>query len=247
MSQETQEHVRQMARWQVKSGFWTLTDLIDRAADAIDCEEDMSPVQAKRIARQIVIPLWEEQLTTQQSWAQEQTIAEKLERAFESLQRNHGIITRMNFACCRTCGVSEIGEDRDDEDETVGFAFFHEQTTEGFVEYPGSNIMVYYGTFPRSKVKAADVAGTVVRVLRRGRLSVEWNGETSRAIEVKCEEWRKRLMVQEGDSEEDDSDYDSEDEAEEDSEAEAEIAAGDEIELCDEELAGLVQEDSQTS
>ncbi|OAX81240.1 hypothetical protein ACJ72_04418 [Emergomyces africanus] len=205
------EYAIDIARWKVKSAFWTMTELIESTMDVLQHDESIDPQLAKRAARHIVIPLWNEQVAIEDSWPEEEkTIAEKLAVAFDSLDSKHQIPARMNFTCCRRCGVSEIGMDRDEDEPAIGYAFFTEQTTEGFVKHPGSGIMIYYGTFGRSRVKCEEVASRIVRVLRRAGLSVEWDGDTSNAMEVKCDEWRKRLIVEAGDS-----DFESDDEEEE--------------------------------
>ncbi|OJD16282.1 hypothetical protein AJ78_03533 [Emergomyces pasteurianus Ep9510] len=217
-----EQYATEIAQWKVKSGFWTLTHLIDSTVEVLEFDESVDHEDAERLARQIVIQLWNEQLAVQESWPEEEkTIAEKLAAAFDSLEKNHKIPARMNFTCCRTCGVSEIGMDREEE-ESVGYAFFHEQTTEGFVKFPGSGIMIYYGKFRGSGVKCEDVAKTIVRVLRRAGLSVDWDGDTSKAMEVRCDEWRKRLIEEEEYSDEDDSDHDSDDKEQEEEKKEEE-------------------------
>ncbi|EEH06690.1 conserved hypothetical protein [Histoplasma capsulatum G186AR] len=196
---DNQAYATEIARWRVKSGFWPLGDLIASTVEVLEYDKNITSKEAKSLARQIVIPLWNQQLAAQQSWPQdERTIAEKFAAAFESLDKNHRIPARMNFTCCRTCGVSEIGMDRDEED-AVGYAFFHEQTTQCFVQYPGATVMVYYGTFPGRGAECLDVANTVVRALEREGLSVKWSGDTAKAIEVDCDEWRKRLIEEEDD------------------------------------------------
>ncbi|PGH31912.1 hypothetical protein GX50_05295 [[Emmonsia] crescens] len=245
MSDNSQEYAAEIAQWRVKSGFWTLADLINNTAEVLEHDEGTTPREATRMARQIVIPLWNEQLALQQSWPQEEkTIEEKLAVAFDSLDKNHKIPALMNFTCCRTCGVSEIGGDWTGDDP-VGYAFFHEQTTEGFVKFPGSTIMIYYGTFQGSPMKCLDVGNTVVRVLRRAGLSVEWDGDTKRGIEVVCEEWKKRLIVKEGDFDEADSDYYSDDDKEGEEEEEIETEDSEMDDLSEGELSGLLQDASE--
>ncbi|KLJ06513.1 hypothetical protein EMPG_10081 [Blastomyces silverae] len=197
---DNHKYATETAQWQVKSGFWTLGDLIVRIEDVFENDKDLTSKDAKTQARQIVIPLWNQQLATQQSWPKdEKTIADKLAAAFETLHQNHKIPARMNFTCCRTCGVYEIGLDLEGE-KPVGYAFFHEQTTAGFTQYPGTPIMIYYGLFEGSESTSLDVANTVVQVLTEAGLSVEWNGDAKKAIQVSCEGWRKRLIEQESDS-----------------------------------------------
>ncbi|KAK2784061.1 hypothetical protein FQN52_009331 [Onygenales sp. PD_12] len=230
---------RASATWKVKSGFYRLSDLISQtttqlldelesgrweAEEEAEGEENGGPPPTEqeldRLARQIVIPLWKQQLEIQQAWPgpdQERTVAEKLASGFEVLERRWKILARMNVGCCRTCGIAEVGEDREDDDDydggeearTVGYVFFHEQVTMGLGggEGEGEGLMLYYGSFTKSEKKNEAVARRVVQVLRRAGLRVEWEGDVGRGIEVLFDEWRNRLPVEEGDEDEEDEDY----------------------------------------
>ncbi|PGH02033.1 hypothetical protein AJ80_08927 [Polytolypa hystricis UAMH7299] len=217
------------ATWMIKSGFWRLSEIITSTGHSIRDEaedETMTFQDATRQARKIVVPLWRSQLAVQESWpADEITVSDKLTRAFDSLERNHKIIARMNHECCQTCALATLGHDRD-EDETKGYVFFHEQTTESVVE--GGDVYLYHGSFTKSEKKNEEVARTIVRVLRRAGLTVQWEGDVGKAIVMSCEEWRRRLMVEEGDDEEEDDDYDTQEEEEEKEEGEEDDETEDE-------------------
>ncbi|PGH05556.1 hypothetical protein GX51_02895 [Blastomyces parvus] len=197
---DAQKYAADLAQWQVKSGFWTLDELIDRTEQVLQDNGNITAEDAKTQAVQIVAPLWHQQLAAERSWPKDQkTIAEKFAAAFDTLHKDHKIPARMNFTCCRTCGVSEIGIGLEEGEKPVGYAFFHEQTTESFVQYPGSSIMIYYGTWKGSALTSEDVGKIVVQVLTEAGLSVDWDGNGNKAIEVDCEEWRKRLIEEESD------------------------------------------------
>ncbi|KAK2800480.1 hypothetical protein FQN51_006049 [Onygenales sp. PD_10] len=221
---------RASATWKVKSGFYRLSGLISQTTRQLldelesgrweaEGEENGGPPPTEqeldRLARQIVIPVWKQQLEIQQAWPapdQERTVAEKLALGFEVLERRWKILARMNVGCCRTCGIAEVGEDREDDDDydggeearTVGYVFFHEQVTMRLGG--GEGLMLYHGSFTKSEKKNEAVARRVVQVLRRAGLRVEWEGDVRRGIKVLFDEWRNRLPVEERDEDEEDED-----------------------------------------
>ncbi|KFY13682.1 hypothetical protein V492_03099 [Pseudogymnoascus sp. VKM F-4246] len=214
--------------WRVKSGFYTMDELVYQTSLSIDSNDT---TVAHNKAREIIIPHWEKQLLAQQSWsANERTVSDKLTQAFDSLERNHKILARMNFACCRTCAISELAGDCD-EDETRGYVFFHEQITEGLVK--GGNVDLYFGSFTRSERKNIDVGKRVVGSLRKAGLRVEWEGDPGQPIVVRCDEWRRRLQEDEdyGDGDYDDGEWEEEEDEEEWEEDEEDEGENDEIHM----------------
>ncbi|KAJ5439526.1 uncharacterized protein N7458_010524 [Penicillium daleae] len=195
-------YAREIAEWKVKSGFWRFRDIITDITDLIQDEHsEMTPMDARAKAKEIVQPLWATQLRAQATWPDnEDTVCEKLESAFDSLEHEQKILARMNYTCCRTCGVAEIGGDSDEN--TQGYVFFHEQGTERLVSC--GRILLYFGSFTDSESKNEAIGKAIVGSLRSGGLSVEWSGDPTTAIEVNCGEWRRHLDSDEEDDESED-------------------------------------------
>lgn len=140
-------------------------------------------------ARELVDRLWVERLAEQETW-DGITDPERVTRAFETLQAEHGITARENFTCCRNCGTSEIGAES--ADGARGFVFFHSQCTEGAAA--GHGLMLLYGGFDGADDTTTAVGHEVVAALAAEGLSTEWDGDPTRAITVTPLDWRKRLV-----------------------------------------------------
>lgn len=100
--------------------------------------------------------------------------ASPLTRAFAELEAA-GITARENFACCRACGLAEIGGAG--APDARGFVFL---TSE-----PYSEASLLYGGFDDSADTTAAIGREVVTGLERQGLSVEWDGHPGSAITVR--------------------------------------------------------------
>ncbi|KAL3448038.1 hypothetical protein BJX65DRAFT_307323 [Aspergillus insuetus] len=255
MSRRHQDHIQsetdiqRAIAWRVRSGFNTSDEIVETVAGSIlhikmqaqgSAEQDtnISLSQAKRVIRRLLALEWAPQLERQQSWPRDQpTISDKITKAFSSLERNHGILARMNFTCCATCGIEEISEDRDED--TRGYVFFHEQDMEGVV-VGGGELSLVFGSFTRSDKKNRAVGEVIVRSLRRAGAKVEWEGEAGKRIRVLCGEWRRRLPEEEEVEDVGDVDFDSECLSSGESESEMESDGVDDLEVEELELdAGM--------
>lgn len=79
------------------------------------------------------------------------------------------------------------------EDESArGFVFFHSQGTASAAA--GHGLALYYGGFDDSEETTTAVGGEVVAALRDAGLTVEWDGNPSKAVELPLPDWRKRLV-----------------------------------------------------
>lgn len=92
----------------------------------------------------------------------------------------------MNVGCCRNCGIAELNGDLRDED-TAGFVFFHEQSTEGMLETITSDeqteLYLYFGSFTRSDAKNRAVGKRAVGSLR-AVCGVVWRGAPGDTAEL---------------------------------------------------------------
>lgn len=141
-------------------------------------------------ARPIVERLWLERVEEQQSWT-EPTDPDRLERAFAALERD-GVVARENFACCRGCGMTEIGAEMADQEGARGFVFFHYQCTRSAAE--GHGLSLYYGDLENSPQVTTAVGHEIVAALDSAGLSTQWDGNPDTAITVAPLDWRKRLV-----------------------------------------------------
>lgn len=163
----------------------------DEVAEAIvDMQEDFGggdgPEQlTQEQAREIVDAVWRARIAEQAAWPA-RTDVDALEAAFEALE-DGGIVAREDFACCAQCGHAEIRGEM--EEDSRGYVFFHQQRTEAAVL--DGELYLYYGA--RSPHPAEDVAREITERLRGEGLSVEWDGDTGKAVVVKPIVWLKRI------------------------------------------------------
>jgi hypothetical protein len=181
-------HRRHGIRWRVQSGLYNADEIIHHFVEDLTLT-GMTLPEANKKVRSIVAEEWAAQLEAQQTWPLGPTVSDKVATAFDSLERNHKILARMNCGCCNTCGIAELREDNDDD--TRGYVFFHEQATESVLDC--GYLYLTFGSFSKSVRRNREVGGTIVRSLRRAGLRVEWSGDERGKILVRCGEWRRRL------------------------------------------------------
>ncbi|GHH84682.1 hypothetical protein GCM10017771_14500 [Streptomyces capitiformicae] len=187
LPKDVREEVEERVRELLACGYGDRTQLSEAAEEYL-VDGDHRPVSRAQ-ARELVDRLWVERLTEQETW-EGITDPERITRAFETLQTEHGITARENFTCCRNCGTSEIGAES--ADGARGFVFFHSQCTEGAAA--GHGLMLLYGGFDGSADTTTTVGHEVVAALAAEGLSTEWDGDPTRAITVTPLDWRKRLV-----------------------------------------------------
>lgn len=185
----TRREVEEYVRGLIARGYDGREELTEDAEEWL-VDGDERPVSAAQ-AGQIVDRLWLERLDEQAGWVGE-TDPERITAVFEGLDAR-GIVARENFACCRGCGLAEIGAEREERDPATvrGFVFFHTQCTERVAA--GGGLSLYYGGFDGSEETTAAVGREVTAALTGAGLSVEWDGSPGSAIDVHGLDWRKRL------------------------------------------------------
>ncbi|WP_327175353.1 hypothetical protein OG599_08560 [Streptomyces sp. NBC_01335] len=182
---EVLARLEKAVRGELRGGFGTVETLTGWAADCLT-KDGVSPVTQEQ-AREVVERLWLERVVEQEGWTGESD-ADRLERAFAALGAA-GLTARQNFTCCRSCGMGEVWA----EDESArGFVFFHSQGTASAAA--GHGLALYYGGFDDSEETTTAVGGEVVAALRDAGLTVEWDGNPSKAVELPLPDWRKRLV-----------------------------------------------------
>ncbi|MET9828715.1 hypothetical protein ABZ078_05280 [Streptomyces sp. NPDC006385] len=181
---DVRQKVEERVRARLRCGYDSRAVLVEIAEDHL-VDGDLRPVSTAQ-AWQLVDRLWWERLAEQEAW-EGVTDPERLSSAFEALEAG-GITARENFACCRGCGMTEIGAERAD---ARGFVFFHQQATEHAAD--GHGLSLYYGGFDGSEETTTAVGHEVVAALAGVGLSTEWDGSPGRAINVTPLTWHKRL------------------------------------------------------
>ena len=110
-----------------------------------------------------------------------------LKKAFIDM-RKRGVLARMNFACCSSCGgaeLHEIAKDMKAKGKTVkGDAFYHNQDNE--IKQKGKDFYIGYTNFG-NEVTAEEVANIVVYCLNNQGIATIWNGDVGNRIQVKQE------------------------------------------------------------
>ena len=206
------------AREVIASGFTPRDEAVARVSLAFTDEE--VPPPGSPIAS-IVGEAWEARRSEQSRWTDEGDYT-RLAAAFNNLAE-WGMVARMNFTCCQSCGNAEIADERTPVSTggyggylEWGYTYFHEQDTDGLTA--GANLFLAYGAFApiagldpallaradagdpaaRTQVMGASLsrAGTVVAdCLRHAGFDVTWDGTTGQRIAVTITDWRKRLPV----------------------------------------------------
>lgn len=159
----TDEEVREAARDMTHPGFRTRDEVVTGVGELLEIEGD------PRVAA-IVDEVWAARLAEEQGWDGPGDHA-KVEAAFAELAEQ-GVVGRMSFTCCQTCGTAEIDDERTPVDGVPdgeyayaewGYTFFHEQDAERLTDEP-STLFLSYSTF----CPAPDVDPSLIERWRSG-------------------------------------------------------------------------------
>jgi hypothetical protein len=136
--------------------------------------------------------LLEEHSRQQKGWP-EITDCDRLDSAFEELERN-GIVCRQDFADCLSCGYNEIWDEIKKVEEkgrkVRGFTFYHMQDTRHAVLSEG--ICLGYGSTIEDDVASdLEIAREIVSTISSHGLKVSWDNTIKKRIEVILD-WKKR-------------------------------------------------------
>lgn len=192
----TEEELTEAVRESLLPGFFDEDEVIERVADSYDLADDDPRLLA--IVEQVVDE-------------HEQRIAggrgvsdyDRLAAAFRQLEQE-GVVARMNFTCCSTCGFAEIDDERTPRERVINgeyryqereFVFFHHQDAERLVDLPAL-LYLGYGSFLREPADVDEQAGRhVAQVLEQHGFAVDWNGDVQARIVVPISDWRKPMPV----------------------------------------------------
>jgi hypothetical protein len=187
----------------IAPGFWDRSSAVETIIERVEDDPDGYPGLSSDDARRAVDLAWAELASLQTAWPDEGDYLRLLE-AFSELGSD-GVVARMDFTCCQTCGHTEIHDERRTGD--WGYTFFHQQDSERLVG-PDASLYLAFGAFPPGSPTESSggsgggsddpdlpVARRVVAALERQRLQVRWDGTSAQRIEVMGLEWRKKLPV----------------------------------------------------
>ncbi|HEX6353469.1 DUF6891 domain-containing protein [Actinophytocola sp.] len=175
--EEIEEYVRPI----VHGGFSDWDEVAEAATEAFVEEEELPEDDVMAV----VDRLWRARLAEQAGWPAE-TEAERVLAALDSLSAR-GIVSRVDFTCCNSCGLAEIAGHAHNGEH--GYVFFHEQDTEAATQ--GEGLYLSYGTFDGAD--ATTVGQEVVTALKEAGAPTVWDGTTGQRILVHPLEWRIRI------------------------------------------------------
>lgn len=210
--------VREYAADAVYAGFSTLDEITERALDHFD-DDPLTDAETTAILEQA----WEARARAIAAADVANPLPDassRLSAAFRALE-DDGILARMDFTCCQSCGHDEIRDERSGAEDERGYTFFHQQDTE---RIPDGLLYLAFGAFRAAPELPADlvarakseddtperaearrevrdrseqiVADTVAGRLREAGLSLDWDGTTSARIAVDVSDWRRPLPVE---------------------------------------------------
>ncbi|SEB49671.1 hypothetical protein SAMN04489844_0295 [Nocardioides exalbidus] len=145
-SDVSDDDVREAARERVLPGFMARDDVVAAVGDYLEIEGD------PRVER-VVGEIWDQRRADEDTWTGPGDFA-RVEAAFADLAEQ-GVVGRMSFTCCQTCGTAEIDDERTpladvpDGDYAFrewGYTFFHEQDAERLAD-DEATLYLSYSTF----------------------------------------------------------------------------------------------------
>jgi hypothetical protein len=176
-------------RRDVASAFYDEDAILTHAVASF--EDDFEPAVLRREAQRLLREALGEHKDAQRRWPA-RTDCDRLDDAFQALEKT-GVIARQNFACCGTCGSSEIWDEIEAVHEaggpTRGYAFYHVQDTDSAVE--GDGLYLNYGACEEGEDAALAIGQDIVTQLQAHGLRTDWDGSWGQRIGVSLD-WKRR-------------------------------------------------------
>lgn len=189
-----EEQVRQagqLAVAVVASGFVARPDAEQHLVELVADDPETFPDLDERRTRQIVAQVWRERLAIESTWTDEGDYP-ALRDAFDDLERA-GVVARMSFTCCQTCGHDEIRAEA--TPQSRGYTFFHSQDADRLAPVT-SELYLAFGSLTEDDPDLdTRVGAEVVKTLVARGLAVDWDGRADTRIRLPRMDWRKRLPV----------------------------------------------------
>ncbi|MET9297265.1 hypothetical protein [Streptomyces sp. NPDC003077] len=191
---EARTELEERVRLLLRTGFWSLPALAEAMTEEV---EDEYGDESSRDVHRMVAALWEERLAEEADWP-DVTDVDRVARAFAALEAE-GITARMNFTCCATCAHGEICAERREGDR--GYAFFHQQDTEGAAD--GHGLYIRFGAYP-DPISAGEpdrISASKPDAIRTGKPDLISAGETERTERTERAEKAERAEETDGGTE----------------------------------------------
>jgi hypothetical protein len=143
------QQLRETARARILAGFVEYDGFAEQLAEY---HEDLSddPDLLLGAAHRVVDAEWLRRLDEQATWTRPGDY-ERLAAAFDDLS-SHGLVGRMNFTCCQTCGTTEIDDERSPLEGAAegeypfaewAYTFFHQQDAERLADQDALLMLTY--------------------------------------------------------------------------------------------------------
>lgn len=94
--------------------------------------------------------------------------------------RKKGLLARMNFSCCCSCGSYELNDILKTNKNKIGYVFWHHQSEESFKI--NGRVYLYYGS--NEDNDSIEVGKLIVEELNINNIPCCWNGSSHDAILV---------------------------------------------------------------
>ncbi|WP_298125552.1 hypothetical protein [Brevundimonas sp.] len=183
------DELRAVMQMEIAGGFTPREALVELAVSILagDVEEAGLRREAERIFPELVAA----HDASMSEWP-EVTDCDRLDAAFAALEAS-GVISRQNFSCCGMCGSGEIWDEIEDARKggrpVRGYAFFHQQDTEGATQ--GDGIYLNYGADEEGEDAAVAIGREVVAALEAKGLRTDWDGHIENRIRINLD-WKRR-------------------------------------------------------
>jgi hypothetical protein len=148
---------------------------------------DVDPRAAAEAARRITAEAWARR-DAELSASSGPSDYDRLAAAFRALEER-AVVARMAFACCQTCGDTEIRDERTGGE--WGFTYFHDQDAERLAD-PETTLLLAYGAFG-DQSEDVEVGRAVRDALVAEGLVVAWDDDPRARLAVAIRDWRKPL------------------------------------------------------
>ncbi|MFF5233529.1 DUF6891 domain-containing protein [Dactylosporangium sp. NPDC000521] len=181
---DLRQSATEYARGEVARGIMTCGMIVSGTAEYLHGEGE--PADLYALAWEIVPREFAAHLDAQARWPA-RTDSDRLTAAFRALDLA-GIVAREDFACCQSCGTSEISAEVSKGMPARGYVFYHGQDAERAAK--SGTLWLAYGSFDE-QTGAARVGGEVVAALRGEGLEVDWTGDADQRIHIRLR-WAKR-------------------------------------------------------
>lgn len=186
---ELQTKIFERARYRVAEGFDSREEIIESLTDWLveDYEDEIVVSEVTQITDELLA----KHFALQAEWSAA-TDCDRLDKAFARLN-DMGIVARQHWTCCHNCGLAEIWDEINGpllDEDVQGYAFYTQHDTE--TAYFHKHLSIMYASLGDDLENFAAVGHIVVNILREAGLTVEWNGDPKKLIEVVNLDWKRR-------------------------------------------------------